>query len=183
MKKRLTMILSLFIFCITGICFAENTVHEMLVQALSQFETAYQNYKDKAYLTDANGYRTTGDGSRTWQQQMVIILERPTSYPNISKRFESKFKIQLPAKPRDMTSEMLSWWEKEIMAQAGIPTGFAHVGGKAQDVSVKYLDLNGKKLLADYIKNVGLGIIYEISNPPEYFVTIERADLFHCHIK
>lgn len=181
MKKRLISVL--FIFYITGICFAESTVHEKLVQALIEFESSYPDYKGKAYLTDADGYPTTGDGSRTWQQQMVIILERPTSYPNISKRFKAKFKIQLPAKSEDMTSEMLSWWEKEIMAQAGKPTGFAHVGGRAQDVSVKYLDLTGKKLLAKCIQSFGLGIIYEISDPPEYFVTIERANLFHCHIK
>ena len=32
---------------------------------------------------------------------------------------------------------MLNWWEREIMAQAGLPDGFAHVRGKAQDISVK----------------------------------------------
>lgn len=180
MKKKLVVTLLLFVF-ITGFCFAESTVHEKLVQVLNSFETAHPDYKGKVYLTDADGYRTTGDGSRTWQQQMAIILERPKSYPYISKRFESKFEVQLPAEPEDMTSEMLSWWEEEIMAQAGKPTGFAHVGGKAQDVSVRNLDLNGKKLLADYIEKAGLGIIYE--NPPTYYVTIEKASLFHCHIK
>ena len=119
MKKKLTILLSLFVFYITGVCFAESTVHEKLVQALMSFEKDYPEYKNQAYLTDADGYPTTGDGNRTWQQQMVIILERPNSYPNISERFKDEFKVQLPAKLGDMTPKMLTWWEKEIMAQAG----------------------------------------------------------------
>ncbi|MFC2615635.1 MAG: hypothetical protein ACFNYQ_09000 [Treponema sp.] len=182
MKKKLTILLSLYVFYITGICFAESTVHEKLVQALMSFEKDYPEYKNQAYLTDADGYPTTGDGNRTWQQQMVIILERPNSYPNISKRFQDEFKIQLPTKLGDMTPKMLTWWEKEIMAQAGkVPKGFAHVGGKAQDVSVKYLDSFGKQLLQAYIDVVGLDIIYE--KPPKYYVSIEEATLFHCQTR
>ncbi len=101
-------------------------MHEKLVQALMSFEKDFPEYENQAYLTDADGYRTTGDGNRTWQQQMVIILERHNSYPNISKRFKNEFKVQFPAKLGDMTPKMLTWWEKKIMAQAGkAPKGFA----------------------------------------------------------
>ena len=182
MKKKLTILLSLYVFYITGVCFAESTVHEKLVQALMSFEKDYLEYKNQAYLTDADGYPTTGDGNRTWQQQMVIILERPNSYPNISERFKDEFKVQLPAKLGDMTPKMLTWWEKEIMAQAGkVPKGFAHVGGKAQDISVKNLDSLGKQLLQAYIDAVELDIIYE--KPPKYYVSIEEATLFHCQTR
>jgi len=179
MKKITAILSSLYIFCIIEVCFAKSTVHEKLVEALIYFESIYPEYAGKAYLTDANGMPTTGDGNRTWQQQMVIILERPRSYPNISGRFEAEFKMKLPASPENMTLDMLRWWEGEIMAQAGkVPKGFAHVGGKAQDVSVKRLDLDGKVALEEIIRSVGLDIIYE--KPPEYYVTIDKATLFHC---
>ena len=114
MEKKLAVVLLLFIFYLTGICFAESTVHEKLVQALMSFEKDFSEYENQAYLTDDDGYRTTGDGNRTWQQQMVIILERHNSYPNISKRFKNEFKVQFPAKLGDMTPKMLTWWEKKL---------------------------------------------------------------------
>ena len=182
MNKRRFFVMAVLLTLVFGVCFAESTVHEKLVQALMGFEKDYPEYKDQAYLTDADGHPTTGDGNRTWQQQMKIILERPNSYPNISKRFKDTFKIQLPAKPESMTPEMLTWWEKEIMAQAGkVPKGFAHVGGKAQDVSIKNLDSFGKQLLQAYIAAAGLDIIYE--KPPKYYVSIGEATLFHCQSK
>jgi hypothetical protein len=141
--------------------------------ALSQFEHTYPEYAGKATLTG-------GDGNRTWQQQMEFILSRPQSYPNISRRFTRQFGLSLPAPSNQMTTEMLRWWEREIMAQAGLPDGFAHIGGKAQDIFVGKLDNYGKQLLSDIIQRNGLHIINE--KPPEYDVPLFSATVFHCYI-
>lgn len=161
------------LFLIGGICFAQSVANQNVTTALTMFENDCPEYVGKAYLTG-------GNGERTWQRQMEFILERPTQYPNISRRFTNTFSIQLPVSVSAMTNEMLNWWEKEIMAQAGRPDGFAHVGGKAQDISVRNLDTKGKLLLEQYIKSLGMGIIYE--QPPKYYVSIEEATLFHCYI-
>lgn len=41
MKKKLIILLSLYVFYITGLCFAESTVHEKVVQVLMSFEKDY----------------------------------------------------------------------------------------------------------------------------------------------
>ena len=169
--KKIVILLFMFL-CATSI-FAQSIANNAASRALSQFERDNPQYAGKAYLTG-------GNGERTWQRQMEFILERPNSYPNISKRFTNKFGLQLPARASDMTSEMLNWWEREIMAQAGRPDGFAHVGGKAQDISVRNLDSNGKSLLEQYIRSNNMGIIYE--TPPTYYVSLESATVFHCYV-
>ena len=171
MKK--IKLLSLVFLMIGEICFAQTVANQNVLKALIIFEFEYPEYVGKVYLTG-------GNGNRSWQRQMEFILERPTQYPNISRRFTKIFGIQLPASVSAMTPEMLNWWEKEIMAQAGRPDGFAHVGGKAQDISVRNLDVKGKLLLEQYIKCLGMGIIYE--QPPRYYVSIEEATVFHCYI-
>ncbi|GHV74386.1 hypothetical protein AGMMS49940_16880 [Spirochaetia bacterium] len=81
--------------------------------ALSQFEQTFPEYRGKVFLSEGAG------GDRTWQEQMGFILEHPQSYSNISQRFTQQFGLKLPASSRQMASEMLNWWEREIMAQAG----------------------------------------------------------------
>jgi hypothetical protein len=136
--------------------------------ALSQFERDYPEYAGKAYVSDED---------RSWQDQMRIIMERPGSYSNISRRFTQEFGISLPTS-QSMTSKMLDWWEREIMAQAG--NGFAHVGGKAVDVSVRYLNSQGTQLLASVLQKNGLSVLYEQNDRYErsYFV---GTLLLHCY--
>ena len=171
--KKITLMIILSLFLGVTSIFSQSVANRAASQAISHFEKDNPQYAGKAYLTG-------GNGERTWQRQMEFILERPNSYPNISRRFTNTFNVQLPAKASDMTTDMLNWWEREIMAQAGRPDGFAHVGGKAQDISVKNLDNNGKALLEKYIRNYGMGIIYE--TPPTYYVSRESATVFHCYV-
>jgi hypothetical protein len=150
----------------------------MASTALSQFENQYPQYRGKAYLTG-------GNGERTWQQQMEFCLSRPGSYPNIQNRFSQQFDVTLPASSSQMTDEMLRWWEREIMAQAGKPDGFAHVGGKAQDIFVRNLDVQGKEYLQNFLSLNGLRVLREI--PPAYDgrpnpISMEAATVFHCYI-
>jgi hypothetical protein len=138
--------------------------------ALSQFEREYPEYAGKAYVTS---------NDRSWQDQMRIIMQRPGSYPNISSRFTQRFGVSLPTS-QSMTSEMLDWWEREIMAQAGQSPGFPHVGGKAVDVSVKNLNSQGTQLLAGVLQRNGLSILYEQNDRYErsYFA---GTLLLHCY--
>ena len=171
MKKLLSIIM--IIFAVVSLS-AQSVANRKVTYALSMFEHDYPEHAGKARLTG-------GNGERTWQRQMEFILERPDKYANISRRFTQTFNVQLPTAASTMTDEMLIWWEREIMAQAGKPNGFAHIGGKAQDISVRNLGLKEKLLLETYIKNQGMGIIYEIP-PKEYYVSIDRATVFHCYL-
>jgi hypothetical protein len=143
---------------------------------VAAFEKENPDYKGKAYLTS---------GDRTWEEQLNIILEpkRKDNYLNIKKRFLKEFELdELPAKRSDLEADQLAWWKKEIMAQAGKPDGFAHVGGKAQDVSVKNLDKDGKAKLKETIE-AKLSILMEKVTGTEsvYGVTIDAANVFHCY--
>jgi hypothetical protein len=159
----------LFVFLIGSVSLYAQ-VSSRVNSALSQFEREYPEYAGKAYTTSNN---------RSWQEQMRIIMQRPGSYSNISSRFTQKFGISLPTS-QSMTSEMLDWWEREITAQAGLPNGFAHVEGKAVDVSVRNLDSKGTQLLASVLQNNGLSILYEQNDRYErsYFV---GTLLLHCY--
>jgi hypothetical protein len=167
MKK---VFIILVVFLIGSVSIFAQSVMSKVNSALAQFGRDYPEYKDKAYTTS---------NDRTWEEQMRIIMDRPSSYSNISSRFTQRFGISLPTS-QSMTSEMLNWWEREIMAQAGLPNGFAHVGGKAVDVSVKNIDSKGTQLLADVLKRNGLRILYEQGSKYEssYFV---GTLLLHCY--
>jgi hypothetical protein len=157
-RKSGIVFFSLGLFCAfnTDIVFAQ--ANGMLRSAVAQFESSYPDYRGKVSLTG-------GTGERTWEQQMEFCLTRPTQYPNICRRFTTIFGVELPSPSSKMTEEMRAWWQREIMAQAGRPDGFAHIGGKAQDVWVADLDNQGKQLFESIIRNNGLGIIYE--KPPK----------------
>ncbi len=153
------------------------TVKTDVQTMLSKFEKDNAVYKGKAYLTS---------GSRTWKNQLEIIInpKRKKNYLNIKSRFKTKFKLAtIPAPSSKMTSAQLTWWQTEIGKQAGKSPGFPHVGGKAQDISVKNVDLVGKKLLKTAIEAVGLGILMErvTGATSKYGVSIERANVFHVY--
>jgi hypothetical protein len=145
-------------------------------KALEAFEEANPKLKGKVRITDMD---------RTWQQQLVYVLERAEEYPNITSRFEQKFpetEDKWPTKPNQLTAEQLTWWKTEILKQAGKPKGFAHVGGNAVDLSVRNLNNEGKQLLKTELNGVGVKILMEYVNGrnSKYGVSIARANVFHC---
>lgn len=145
---------------------------------IADFEKENPAYKGKAYLSK-------GGGSRSWENQLDIILQpkRKKNYPNIKGRFLKGFELkELPAKRSDLEDDQLAWWKTEIMAQAGKPDGFAHVGGKAQDVSVKGLDKDGRLKLKEKLETK-LNILMEkvTDTDSEYGVSIDAATVFHCY--
>ena len=146
------------------------------VKALvKEFEDENPDLKGKAYLTSSD---------RTWEEQLEIILDpkRKSNYPNIKKSFLAKFKLEeLPAYD-DLESEHLSWWKTAIMAQAGKSPGFPHVGGKAQDVSVKNLDTDGRKKLQEKIETKFKILLEKVTGTEsDYGVSLGAATVFHCY--
>lgn len=140
------------------------------------FEANHPELKGKAYLTS---------GNRTWQEQLDIILAstHKTNYPNIKRDFKTKFGYpELPKSRAELNATELQWWEREIMLQAGVSPGFPHVGGMAQDVSVKNLSLQGRKILkAELHKHFGI-LLEKISDAKSiYGVDITEANLFHLY--
>jgi len=166
-KKKAFIILAVFLI---GSISLYAQISSRVDAAIAQFEKEYPEYAGKAYPTN---------NDRSWQDQMRIIMQRPGSYPNISRAFTEKFGISLPTS-QSMTNEMLNWWEREIMAQAGKSPGFPHVGGKAVDVSVRNLNSQGTQLLAGILQRNGLSILYEQNDRYErsYFA---GTLLLHCY--
>ena len=121
------------------------------------------------------------------KDQLDIILnpKRKKNYPNIKKRFLAKFKEHkvLPSKRKDLAKDQLAWWKTNIMAQAGKPKGFAHIGGNAQDISVKNLDTSGKTELKKKLEKAKFKIFMEFvtSSTSIYGVDIKKANVFHVY--
>jgi hypothetical protein len=152
-------------------------IKEDVKKALETFEAENPKLKGKAYLTS---------GDRTWEDQLDIIIQpkRAKNYTGIKKRFLKKFTLEaIPAKRADLDKDQLAWWKKEIMAQAGKSLGFPHVGGKAQDVSVKNLSTDEKKKLAEIMGKASIKILYEkvSGSTSEYGVSVDKSNVFHCY--
>jgi hypothetical protein len=143
---------------------------------VTEFEKDNPDYKGKAYLTS---------GDRTWEEQLDIILDpkRKNNYLNIKKNFLKEFELkELPGDRSDLEKDQLDWWKKAIMAQAGKPDGFAHVGGKAQDVSVKNLDKDGRAKLKEKLETKVDILMEKVTDTDSvYGVTIDAANVFHCY--
>jgi hypothetical protein len=147
------------------------------VKALvADFEKENPTYKGKAYLTS---------GDRSWEEQLDIILDpkRKNNYPNIKKNFLKEFELDaLQSKRSDLEKDQLDWWKKAIMAQAGKPDGFAHVGGKAQDVSIKNLDKDGRAKLKEKLETKVKLLLEKVTDTDSvYGVSIDAATVFHCY--
>ena len=142
--------------------------------AVDAFETDNPTLKGKAYLTS---------GDRTVEEQLTIILDpkRKNNYLNIKERFKKKFDLKDLPERKDLTAEQVTWWTDEINLQAGKSPGFPHVGGKAQDVSVKNLDTDGKNKLKKKLEAAGLSILMEkvTGTDSDYGVSLEAANVFH----
>jgi len=156
------------------------SVSSVVRRLLAEFEKENPNYKGKARLTS---------GNRTWEEQLDIILDpkRKKNYPKIKRNFLAKFKLhELPASRSDLDDLQLAWWKKEIMAQAGKPGGFTHVGGKAQDVSVKNLDKDGRTKLKEKLETQVTVFLERVTATESKYgekdgVTIATATVFHCY--
>lgn len=145
---------------------------------LAVFEAENPKLKGKAYLTS---------GSRAWQVQLDIILnpKRKNNYKNIKRRFLAAFKLKvLPTNRKSLTAPQLNWWNVEIMKQAGKTPGFPHVGGKAQDVSVRNLDDAGKAMLkAKFETKFGVLMEKVTGTTSKYGVSLSDANVFHVYSK
>jgi hypothetical protein len=149
-------------------------VAEDMKTALEEFEKDNPKLKGKAYLTS---------GNRTVDEQLDIILDpkRKDNYLNIKERFKKAYKLKELPKRADLTADQVKWWKDEIQLQAGKSPGFPHVGGYAQDDSVKNLDKDGKDKLKKTIEAKKLKILMEkvTGTESEYGVSLENANVFH----
>jgi hypothetical protein len=149
-------------------------VAEETKAALETFETANPALKGQAYLTS---------GSRTVDEQLDIILDpkRKDNYLHIKERFKKEYKLEELPKRGDLTDDQVKWWRSQIELQAGKSPGFPHVGGYAQDVSVKNLDKDGKEKLKKAIEAKKLSILMEkvTGDDSQYGVSLEQANVFH----
>jgi hypothetical protein len=149
-------------------------VAEDVKKALDEFETENPKLKGQAYLTS---------GDRTVEEQLQIILDpkRKDNYLNIKERFKTKFKLDTLPERKDLTADQVKWWEDEIKLQAGKSPGFPHVGGFAQDVSVKNLATDDKKTLKTKLESKQLSILMEkvTGTESDYGVSLENANVFH----
>ena len=143
---------------------------------VDDFIKAHPELKKKVYLTS---------GDRTWEEQLDIILDpkRRLNYLNIKAAYRRKFKtLQTPKSRAALSAAELKWWEKEIMKQAGRSPGFPHVGGKAQDVSVKLLSKELKKeLKAKFQKKYGVLMERVTATKSFYGVSLKAANVFHVY--
>lgn len=146
--------------------------------ALDEFEKENPKLVGKAYLTS---------GDRTVDEQIDIVFDpkREDNYINIKQRFKSKYKLdKLPARGV-LTEEQSKWWQTEVKAQAGKSPGFPHVGGLAQDVSVKNLSKDERSKLHKKIESKKLSILMEkvTGTESQYGVSIDDATVFHVTAK
>lgn len=145
-------------------------------EIVDAFLKEYPALQGKVYLTS---------GSRTWEEQLDIILDpkRKANYKNIKNAFLKDLAIKvLPTKRGDLNTIQLAWWKKAIMKQAGKSPGFPHVGGMAQDVSVKNLGVEDKKRLkAKLEKKLHILMEYVTGTKSEYGVSISIANVFHVY--
>jgi hypothetical protein len=142
--------------------------------ALDEFEKENPKLKGKAYMTS---------GNRSVEEQIEIILDpkREDNYLHVKERFKAQYDLKkLPAR-NELTDDQVKWWETAVKEQAGKSPGFPHVGGYAQDISVKKLDTDDKILLKTKIETKNMSILMEkvTGTDSEYGVSVESANVFH----
>ena len=142
--------------------------------ALADFEKDNPKLAGKAYLT-------SGDRSVAEQIEIILDPKREDNYLHIKERFKSKCKLKAPPARADLTDEQVTWWETEVKNQVGKSPGFPHVGGFAQDVSVKNRDTDSKIKLKTKIESNNTSILMEkvTGTDSQYGVSIEQSNVFH----
>ncbi len=163
---------------LTGRPMKKSTISHAAQQQLEQFFAQYPQLRDKAYLTS---------GNRSWQEQLDIILspQQKENYPNIKRHFKQQFNHQqLPESREQLSPDELQWWREEIMSQAGRSPGFPHVGGRAQDISVKQLTVAERRRLQAHLEPHFAILLEKISDDKSvYGVDIAEANLFHLYYR
>jgi hypothetical protein len=128
-----------------------------------------------------------GGGERSALEQLEIILQpkRKKNYLNIKKRFLEKFSLRELPEYKALTPDQTKWWISEINKQAGKPNGFAHVGGKAQDVSLKNLNDEEREKLRKTLEQGGFGVLneYVTETDSDYKVSAKKATVYHVYKK
>jgi hypothetical protein len=169
------------IFFLGFILFIVGSVSAQVASIVNSAISEYKEYIDPS----ANIYISSQD--RTWQHQLEIILDPrySGSYSNIKRDFLSYSGFSsLPTYSQvSANRDWMNWWERGIMAQAGRPDGFPHVGGRAVDVSVRTLNNQQKENFARILRNKGVNVIYEYygGSNSDFHVSISQANLFHCY--
>jgi hypothetical protein len=156
------------------------TVAQHAEDAIAAFVAENPGAKDAAYLPP-------GGGNRTVAEQEAIILDprNAANYPNIKASLEKQFNLDSVPAYASLTADQKTWLDSAVNAQAGKPGGFAHVGGNAQDVSVKSLTVDQKNALLTKLTQGGYGVLNEnyADNKSTYGVKIEDANVFHVYQK
>ena len=173
MKKSILVVLCfLFVF---------GTVYAQTATSVGERSIAEFRRQDTSVTSDV---RITSQ-DRSWQDQLRIILgSAPSMYPNIKRNFLSFSGLSSLPTLSEVNADRswLGWWEREIMAQAGLPNGFAHVGGRAVDISVRSLNNEQKAAFERILRNNGMRVTYEFWDGSRVVIvdSISRANLFHC---
>ncbi len=154
-------------------------ITSQIAALVKQFEKENPDSK-KAILSKGGGERTVED-----QLEIILQLKRKNNYLNIKKRFLTKFSLKLLPEYKDLKPEEKKWWVAEIKKQAGKPNGFAHVGGKAQDVSIKSLEKDDRSRLKEVFEKSGFGVLCEnvTNGMSDYKASIDKATVFHVYKK
>lgn len=154
------------------------SVTEKAKSALNDFEKENPKLVGKAYLT-------SGDRSISEQIEIILDPKRKDNYVHIKERFKSKYKLEKLPDYGALTEEQSQWWEENVKLQAGKSPGFPHVGGHAQDVSVKNLTKDDKIKLKKKFEQNKLKILMEkvTGSTSEYGVSVDAATVFHVTVE
>jgi hypothetical protein len=156
------------------------TVADHAKTVIAAFESENKDATGDAYLTP-------GGGSRTAEVQVGIILDpkNADNYSKIKASFKKEFGLETLPASSDLTDKQKDWFVNAVNEQAGKPNGFAHVGGNAQDISVKNLTADQKEVLAKKLATDGFGVFNEkySGSKSTYGVDIKDANLLHVYKK
>ena len=146
--------------------------------ALNDFESKNPKLVGQAYLT-------SGDRSVAEQIEIILDPKRTDNYTHVKERFKSKFKLDKLPPRTGLTEDQVKWWESNVLEQAGKSPGFPHVGGLAQDISVKNLLTDDKIKLKKIIEFKKMSILMEkvTGTESDYGVSIDAATVFHVTAK
>lgn len=150
-------------------------------KCIDLFKKGNPNVKGKINFTS---------GARTKEKQLSIILEprnlkSPKNYSTMKKNYKKIFNEDLDVESKiKKNKENYDWCIKYIWDRRGSTTGFAHVGGNAQDIGVSGLTNDEKSALEIHLAASGFAVIYEYvkGEISKFHVDIAQANTFHVHV-
>jgi hypothetical protein len=156
----------------------EQPFADQVKSSLSSFEGGNPDAKGKAYLTAGGGSRTVDD-----QVRILVNPRYAGDYP-VQERFKTQFKVKSLPSYDNLTDDQRTWLENEVSRQAGKSPGFAHVGGYAQDISVKNLSVDERKALSEKLNQDGFSVLnetYDKNGKSKFKVKTKDATVFHVY--